>query len=323
MTIITLKFSTTKTYMEMNKMPAKIRKGFKVTNKDMTCLSFQFELNKWHHVKGEIVACSNGFHWCKKADDCFNYYSFNSENRVFEIEAKGKTVDHGDKSCSRSIRFVRELTWTEVLEEVNTGKNNTGRRNSGDRNSGYRNSGDWNSGYRNSGDWNSGDSNSGDRNSGYRNSGDWNSGYRNSGDWNSGDSNSGDRNSGYRNSGDWNSGDWNSCNRESGFFNSKQSKEIRVFNKPCKFEDWEKAEKPRFIFNLNLTIWVWDYEMSDKEKEDNPNWEVREGYLKTLTYKGAWREAYKKATKEDIKLLKKLPNFDAEVFKEITGLEVK
>ncbi|MCM8526969.1 MAG: pentapeptide repeat-containing protein [Lentisphaeraceae bacterium] len=244
-------------------MPAKIRKGFKVTNKDMTCLSFQFELNKWHHVKGEIVACSNGFHWCKKADDCFNYYSFNSENRVFEIEAKGKTVDHGDKSCSRSIRFVRELTWTEVLEEVNTGKNNTGRRNSGDRNSGYRNSGDWNS------------------------------------------------------------GDWNSCNRESGFFNSKQSKEIRVFNKPCKFEDWEKAEKPRFIFNLNLTIWVWDYEMSDKEKEDNPNWEVREGYLKTLTYKGAWREAYKKATKEDIKLLKKLPNFDAEVFKEITGLEVK
>ena len=80
-------------------MATKIYKGYKVTNPNMSCLDFQFELNKWHHKKGKIVKCSNGFHWCKNANDCFSYYSFNSDNRVFEIEAKGKTIEDDTKCC--------------------------------------------------------------------------------------------------------------------------------------------------------------------------------------------------------------------------------
>lgn len=38
---------------------------------------------------------------------------------------------------------------------------------------------------------------------------------------------------------------------------------------------------------------------------------------------GAWREAYDKATKEDIELLKALPNFDADVFFEISGIRIE
>jgi len=62
--------------------------------------------------------------------------------------------------------------------------------------------------------------------------------------------------------------------------------------------------------------------MTDKEKADNKNAFVCEGYLKTLGYKEAWAEAYKGVSNDDIKLLKALPNWDAEVFEEITGIKV-
>jgi hypothetical protein len=204
---------------------------------------------------------------------------------------------------------------------TNTGKNNTGNRNSGDWNSGSCNSGDWNSGSCNSGDWNSGSCNSGDCNSGSWNSGSCNSGDCNSGSCNSGDWNSGSCNSGYRNSGSWNSGDWNACNHETGAFNTIQSDTIRVFNKDCNREEWEKSDKPDFIY-FDLCIWVDESDMTDKEKTADPKFHVRGGYLKTLDYKEAWQLAYEKATPKDIEKLKALPNFDADVFYEISGIRI-
>ena len=136
-------------------------KGFKVFNKDWTCNSFQYEVGKTFEMKDSPICCNRGFHFCTKLSDCFNYYAFNSDNKVAEVEAIGEVVsDSGDtKHCTNKIKIVRELTWHEVLDLVNMGKDCTG----------YRNSGDWNSG---------------NRNSGNRNSGDWNSGDWNSGDWN-------------------------------------------------------------------------------------------------------------------------------------------
>ena len=141
-------------------------KGYKVTNSDFTCNGFKYELNKEFVHKGKVEPCSSGFHFCVLPQSCFNYYDFDSKNRVFEVEAAGEIVEHGDKHCAEKIIFLREIMWDEVLRIVNTGVNNTGHSNSGDSNSGNRNSGNWNSGNWNSGDWNSGDSNSGYRNSG-------------------------------------------------------------------------------------------------------------------------------------------------------------
>jgi len=216
---------------------------------------------------------------------------------------------------------------------LNSGDLNSGYRNSGDLNSGYRNSGNRNSGYLNSGYLNSGDRNSGNQNSGDRNSGNLNSGDLNSGDRNSGNLNSGDRNSGNLNSGNQNSGDLNSGNQNSGdlnsgdlnsgYLNSTTPTLINVMNKPCKMEDWNACIKPNFFWELLLTEWVrWD-DMSDQEKKDYPNAYTCEGYLKRHDYKDAWTTAYKKATKKDIELLKALPNWDAKVFEEITGIKVK
>ena len=131
-------------------------KGFKVFNKDWTCNCFQYEVGKTFEMEDSPICCSRGFHFCTNLSDCFNYYAFNSDNKVAEVEAIGEVVsDSGDtKHCTNKIKIVRELTWYEVLDLVNTGEDCTGRCNSGDWNSGDWNSGNRNSGNRNSGDWN-------------------------------------------------------------------------------------------------------------------------------------------------------------------------
>ena len=184
-------------------------------------------------------------------------------------------------------------------------KDNTGEENSGDWNSGNWNSGDWNSGYRNSGYWNSGDRNSGDRNSG-----DWNSGDRNSGDWNSGD----------RNSGDWNSGYGNSTDRETGIFNTTQGK-IRCFNQETDLS-WEDIDHPYFS-KFYLNKWITESEMTDEEKKADPEFYVRGGYLKTYTWEEAWENYWRDSDDEEKQRVLNLPNFDAEIFKEITGIDVE
>ncbi len=217
----------------------------------------------------------------------------------------------------------------------NSGDWNSGNRNSGNRNSGNRNSGDWNSG-----DWNSGDCNSGNRNSGNRNSGDWNSGNRNSGNRNSGDCNSGNRNSGNRNSGDWNSGNRNSGNRNSGDWNSGDwnktsfsngcfntvSPKIYMFNKPTDWtlEHWLNC-RARYLLNQIDDCpleYVWFDSMTDEEKAAHPEAETTGGYLKERTTADNARKWWAGLSADDRNIIFSLPNFDAAIFKEITGIDV-
>jgi hypothetical protein len=63
--------------------------------------------------------------------------------------------------------------------------------------------------------------------------------------------------------------------------------------------------------------------MTEKEKASNKDAFVTDGYLKTFEYKEAWKNAFNEAAEEDIELLKSLPNFDSDVFEEITGIKIK
>ena len=298
-------------------------KGWKCFDKDLKCRGFQFMIGGTYTHDGEVEMCKSGFHFHEYLGDIMGYY--NSDSRICQVEAWGVLSGY-NKSVCRKIKIFRECENKELnIGGNNTGRLNSGGRNSGDRNSGDRNSGDRNSGYRNSGYSNSGGRNSGDSNSGYSNSGDSNSGDRNSGDRNSGGrnsgySNSGDRNSGYRNSGGRNSGDWNSGNRHSGFFNSIQDPDILVFNKPCKFNKWSKAQVPYWL-NFNITKWVNFDNMTDDEKEI-PNCEIMGGYLKSLNYKEEAKRSYDEASESDKGLTVKLPNFDHDVFEEIFGFRL-
>ena len=131
-------------------------KGYKVFNPDWTCRDMQFEVGKSYEMEEEPVVCKRGFHFCEKIVDCFEYYGFYSNNKVAEIEAFGELdfEESGNKHYTNKIKIIRELTWYEVLELVNTGKDCTGRNNSGDSNTGDSNTGNNNTGNRNTGDWN-------------------------------------------------------------------------------------------------------------------------------------------------------------------------
>ena len=182
-----------------------------------------------------------------------------------------------------------------------------------DTNSGYCNSGDYNSG-----DYNSGYRNNGDYNSGYRNNGDYNSGDYNSGDYNSGNCNSGDYNSGYRNNGDYNSGDYNS-----GMFNTDEPC-MRMFNKETniKYSDFILSEDYPSFKGFDLCIWVNEEIMTSEEKKEHPSYKTTGGYLKKVEYKDAWAIFWKKTTEENRQKFLNLPNFDADIFEEITGIDV-
>ena len=312
-------------------------KGYKVFNPDWTCRGYQFEVGKTFTEDVTPVCCDSGFYFCTKVADCFKYCAFNPDNKVAEVEALGDIdTNEDDSKCSTNkIHIIREITWHEVLDLVNIGEACTGFRNSGDYNSGNHNSGHCNSGHWNSGDYNSGNHNSGNRNSGNWNSGDYNSGNHNSGDGNSGDCNSGDGNSGNRNSGDWNSGDknngdcnsgdWNKTCFSNGCFNTELPK-IFLFNKPSDwtYQDWLNSEARYILMNCltDITEWVRDDDMTDEEKEQHPEYSVTGGFLKYIekeTGRQMWWDGLSDRQKD---IVMSLPNFDKDIFKEITGIDV-
>ena len=275
-------------------------KGYKVFNPDWTCKGKQYTCPGTFEEDVNPSVCNVGMHFCKNAADCFRYYDFDPNNHVAEVIAHGTVAEGEDKCATNKLEIVREIPWAEVLEIVNTGKACTGRCNSGDCNSG---------------DWNSGNCNSGNRNSG-----NWNSGNRNSGDCNSGN-----RNSGNRNSGDCNSGDWNKTSFSNGCFNTVSPK-IYMFNKPTDWtlEHWLNC-RARYLLNQIDDCpleYVWFDSMTDEEKAAHPEAKTTGGYLKERTTADNARKWWAGLSADDRNIIFSLPNFDAAIFKEITGIDV-
>jgi len=327
----------------MNELKTPFR-AYKVFNPDWTCLNKQYEVGK-EYKETQIKICHQGIHACLNLSDCFNYYSFDSKNKVAEITVLGnfEGTEEDSKIVSDHIKIEKELSWDDVLLLCNSGNSNSGYSNSGNSNSGYSNSGNRNSGYsnsgnhnsgnrnsgnsnsgnRNSGDYNSGDNNSGYSNSGNRNSGDNNSGYSNSGNRNSGDNNSGDYNSGYSNSGDNNSGDYNSGDYNSGLFNTKEHN-MYCFDilSDMKRDDWEYHPARYASFKFNLISFIGFDVMTEEEKKNFPEYKTIGGYLKTNNYKTACEIWWGKLNQKEKDSFKTLPNFNADIFYEITGIRI-
>ena len=320
-------------------------KGFKVFRPDWTCNPTGHNLKQYtcpgkFEEEGELNVCGHGMHFCQTAADCFNYYSFNSENKVAEVIAYGEVRTDGDKSCTDKLEIVREIPWDEVLRIVNTGKNCTGRCNTGDWNTGDWNTGDWNTGNRNTGNcntgiYNTGNRNTGDRNTGNRNTGNcntgncntgiYNTGNRNTGDWNTGDYNTGSRNAGNCNTGDCNTGDWNKSSFNTGCFNTEEQK-IMLFNKPSDmtYREWMDSDAKRLLSQIpkDVVEWVYEKDMTDEEKAAYPTYETTGGYLKVLDESECGQLWWKKLSDCDKQIIKNIPNFDPDIFYECTGIKV-
>ena len=271
---------------------------------------------------GSLCSCEV-LHYCDSLQKVHKHYACNENNRYCEIEVLGEEVTDGEKYGSNHIKIVREIVGDELdnlkgLINGNTGLFNTGNCNTGNCNTGYCNTGncntgDRNTGYCNTGDCNTGDYNTGNCNTGYCNTGNYNTGNRNTGYCNTGDYNTGNCNTGY----------YNSCNGSNGIFCNKEDENIRIFNIPSGVSLTE-FRNSKYYYALTssrfvLTEWI---EYTDEEKKKSERKALDGGYLKEYTYKEACANWWNNMSEENKEIVKSIPNFDADVFEDITGIKI-
>jgi hypothetical protein len=191
---------------------------------------------------------------------------------------------------------------------------------------GIYSTGDWSTGSYSTGNYSTGDYSTGDHSTGNRSTGNHSTGDRSTGVYSTGNFSTGHFSTGNCSTGGWSTGNystgsWSISNYSTGHFSTEDYSGFGAFNKPCTIEEWDSAETPAFLY-FGLIEWVTLSDMTEQEKIDNPSCEIIGGYSKPIDYKEAWRKAWNSATDEDKELLYALPNFDAEVFKEISGIDV-
>lgn len=227
----------------------------------------------------------------------------------------------GDQSRANPGNTGRDNVGEYNFGRCNSGSHNSGNNNVGKYNTGHYNTGHYNSGDRNAGNYNSGSNNAGERNAGNYNSGSRNAGDHNSGKHNAGDYNEGNNNVGYCNSGSHNSGSYNAGYGPVAYFCnfSLDDQPVFMFNRPI-----PAGTKPDMTYLpvIRTTEWVQPDKMTAQERATNPNCEDSGGFLRAIPYKEAWSEAWAGLTDRQRQLLLDLPNFDPEIFRDITGINV-
>ena len=285
-------------------------KGF---DKNLRCRGMQYEIGKEYKTGAinltKADLCTNKvLHYCDSLMKVHMFYNCDRDNRYCEIEVLGEECTDGCKFGSNHIRVVREIVGDELNTLMGKINGNTGKFNTGNWNTGDRNSGNWNTGNWNTGDWNTGNFNTGD----------WNTGDCNTGNFNTGDCNTGDRNSG-----NGNTGGFNSCENSNGYFCNEEDDNIRIFNIPSgmSLSEFRDSEYYDALISspFKLTEWI---EYTDKEKKEDINKAMMGGYLKKYTYKDACKNWWNNMTKENKKIILSIPNFDKDVFENITGIKI-
>jgi hypothetical protein len=97
-----------------------------------------------------------------------------------------------------------------------------------------------------------------------------------------------------------------------------------IFDKPTSIltRDWEVSNVVELMSDIKTGIWVFFNKMTPEEKLAFPDAEKTDGYYKTITLHEAWAIFWGDLKDEDKDLFLNLPNFDADKFKEITGIQV-
>ena len=295
--------------------------GYKAFNSDWTCLGKQYSCPGIFEQNGELKLCKNGIHFCKDIEHCLYYYHIDAGIHIAKVMAIGDVIEGKTKCCTNKLVVIEEIPLETIECLKNFGFDNIGFQNRGDNNIGNMNNGDCNQGYENSGNSNDGLENTGNFNIGDKNSGNWNIGMRNSGSYNVGNCNSGSWNVGYN------------CN---GFFNT-QSPKIYMFNKPTDLT----VEEAHICFDILYDLYREFTDWMMKEYEGPINEEGLKRYLRYIKYprhnsdgitisyinpgdikiemNKMYHTWFSQEQKEQILAL---PNFDAEIFKETTGIDV-
>ena len=99
-----------------------------------------------------------------------------------------------------------------------------------------------------------------------------------------------------------------------------------MFNKPTEitFDQWRCSDACRLLNRIDFrpTEFIWSDDMTDEEKATHPDWETTQGYLKKLDISECCHDWWMKLNMDEKRIIQNMPNFDAKIFKEITGIKV-
>lgn len=293
--------------------------GYKAFNSDWTCLGKQYTCPGVFEEDGKLELCKNGIHFCRSIEDCFHYYCAEAGIHIAKVMAIGDVIEGKTKCCTNKLVVIEEIPLETIEYLKNSGFDNIGFQNCGDSNIGSMNSGNCNQGYENSGSCNNGFGNTGNFNIGDENSGNWNIGMKNSGDYNIGGCNSGSWNVGYN------------CN---GFFNT-QSPKIYMFNKPTDLTAQDAYICFEILYDLRREFinWIAEKYKGPINEEGLKRYlryvsgmngdDITIGYINPDDIKIEMNKMYHTwFSQEQKEQILALPNFDAEIFKETTGIDV-
>lgn len=271
--------------------------GYKIFNSDWTCRNKQYSCPGYFEEDVVPKVCVRGIHFFTDIEAYLKLYPLRKDMRIAKVIAIGD-IDKGlfTVRCTNKIFIVEEIPIEVVMEKLNPGGgSNMGINNFGVKNYGKNNIGNNNYGNNNIGDGNKGHYNVGSLNTGNHNTGNYNIGYDNSGNCNIGNNNTGN------------------CNKTSystGYFNTEEQP-IYMFNKPTKLRPFmiHELEGMELVQRLMTCYDLYSYYNKNT---------IYSSYCKKLRNK-AWHCTFTEKQKEAVL---SLPNFDAEIFKEITGIDI-
>lgn len=84
------------------------------------------------------------------------------------------------------------------------------------------------------------------------------------------------------------------------------------------------SSEARILLNQierNVVEWVYKEDMKEQEKKENPTYETTGGYLKVLDESECAQMWWDDLTESEKDIIRNLPNFDNEIFEEITGIK--
>ena len=88
------------------------------------------------------------------------------------------------------------------------------------------------------------------------------------------------------------------------------------------WKEWCNHESYNIVLKLKITEWINFDKMIDEEKIDYPKAYICEGYLKKYSYHEAWKNLWDSLSDNEKNSFKTLPNYDPNIFEEITGIRL-
>ena len=100
-----------------------------------------------------------------------------------------------------------------------------------------------------------------------------------------------------------------------------------MFNKPSgwSYKDWMHSEARCLLNGIpkDVVEWIYESDMTDEEKEAHTSYKTTGGYLKELDESDCAQMWWNGLLEYQRNIIKALPNFDADIFKQCTGITVE